>query len=261
MIHIPTPDLRSLIDYKDQLEKLIQKLSSSKKSSLSVSKRDGGTYYAIKYEGSSKQYVGKKDVSALKMILQNHYNYKLLVRATNELNILKRFLHRINIQNIEVLYSELTEDMKRYIKPYAVSNEDYSKAWQAKAFKTHPEAPDDIFITSRNEKVRSKSEVIIADTLNTMGVPYKYERELVLGDGKIFYPDFTILNVRTREEIIYEHFGKMDDEAYSSRTLAKLNTYAKNGFTLGKNLIATFENSTCALNRTTLIRTIENVLN
>ena len=55
--------------------------------------------------------------------------------------------------------------------------------------------------------------------------------------------------------------GKMDDEAYLTRTLAKLNIYAKNGFTLGKNLIATFESSTSALNRTTLIRTIENALN
>lgn len=262
MIRYSQPNLEELTTFKIYLENLVRRLEvSSKKSSLSISERSDGEYYSVKDDEGKRHYLSKKNTNILRAALQNDYDYKLLKIAIRELSVLDRFLRRTNLHSLEELYSCASNERKQLIKPLFVSNEDYSKAWQAKPYKMHPEAPNDNFITSRNEKVRSKSEVIIADTLNSMDIPYKYERELVLEDGSTIYPDFTLLNVRTREEIIYEHFGKMDDEAYLTRTLAKLNIYAKNGFTLGKNLIATFESSTSALNRTTLIRTIENALN
>lgn len=45
--------------------------------------------------------------------------------------------------------------------------------------------------TSRNELVRSKSEVIIADRLASLNVEYTYERELKI-DNTSKFPDFTI---------------------------------------------------------------------
>lgn len=55
-------------------------------------------------------------------------------------------------------------------------------------------------IRETDERVRSKSEVIIADILNQEGIPYRYECPLQLkGWGKV-YPDFTVLSERERPE-------------------------------------------------------------
>ena len=71
-----------------------------------------------------------------------------------------------------------------------------------------------------------------------------YERGLFLPvTEKWIYPDFTILNPETREEIYWEHFGMLDEPEYANKAILKLNEYELNGIHLGHQLIATFETS------------------
>ncbi len=49
------------------------------------------------------------------------------------------------------------------------------------------------------EKVRSKSEAFIADTLYEFGIPYRYEYLVRMVNGELRYPDFTLLKVRTEK--------------------------------------------------------------
>ena len=107
--------------------------------------------------------------------------------------------------------------------------------------------------TDNNEQVRSKSEVIIANALKAAGVPYRYEFPLLVDknpeaddddtDFCQLHPDFYCLNLRTRQEFAWEHFGMMDDPEYAARATEKLGLYAENGFFPGKNLIITMETS------------------
>ena len=60
-------------------------------------------------------------------------------------------------------------------------------------------------------------------------------------NGSIRYPDFTLLRVKTREEVYLEHFGLLDDEEYLYKNLQKLDEYRDNGIYPGKNLIFTYE--------------------
>lgn len=55
------------------------------------------------------------------------------------------------------------------------------------------------------------------------------------------YPDFRLLNMNTREEIILEHLGMMDDMEYVEKALRKIRLYERNGYFLGKQLFITFE--------------------
>lgn len=100
-----------------------------------------------------------------------------------------------------------------------------------------------VFVTEKGERVRSKSEKIIADKLYMMGIPYRYEYPLVLNNGVIVYPDFTILRMPRRQEVYLEHFGMMDDMNYVDTTLFKINSYEKNDIYLGVNLFITYETS------------------
>ena len=56
-----------------------------------------------------------------------------------------------------------------------------------------------MYPTKKDENVRSKSEVMIADMYYELGIPYRYEAQLLLKNGKKKYPDFTLLKTKTRQ--------------------------------------------------------------
>ena len=97
--------------------------------------------------------------------------------------------------------------------------------------------------TDRGERVRSKSEKIIADKLYRENIPYRYEYPLEIPYVGTIYPDFTILDEVNRRNIIFEHFGLMNDESYANNAIFKLQTYAREGYILGDNLFVTMETS------------------
>ena len=101
--------------------------------------------------------------------------------------------------------------------------------------------------TQRGEIVRSKSEVIIADALFFAKIPYHYEKPLKVGNRTV-YPDFTVLNVKTRKEYYWEHLGLLDDEDYLNSFLVKMDSYQKNGVRSGEKLILTKETKKHPLN-------------
>ena len=123
-----------------------------------------------------------------------------------------------------------------------MSDEDYINQWLSATnceANTYP-IQGNIF-TEKGEHVRSKSEKIIADKLYKEGVPYIYEPELILNNHRKIYPDFKVLNVRLRTEFYFEHMGMMDNPEYSEKAIEKINTYEKNGFWAGQNILYTFE--------------------
>ncbi|WP_251614160.1 hypothetical protein [Senimuribacter intestinalis] len=98
--------------------------------------------------------------------------------------------------------------------------------------------------TDYGELVRSKSEQLIANALYAYGIPFHYEEIFVYrkGVGSVIYPDFTIL-LPDGNVIIWEHLGLLSDLGYCQRTAEKLNIYQQNGYTIGKNLILTMDDS------------------
>lgn len=136
----------------------------------------------------------------------------------------------------------MSEGRQNLIRPYILSDDQFAHEWQSRTFKTNPyRIENKIYDTRKGEKVRSKSEAIIADMLFEMGIPYHYEYPLRLKDGNVRFPDFTILKVSTREEIYLEHFGLLDDEEYRKENMYKLDIYRANGIYIGKNLLFTYE--------------------
>lgn len=98
-------------------------------------------------------------------------------------------------------------------------------------------------LTEKGEKVRSKSEVIIANMMYRLGIQYFYEQSLtgtVIKGEK--YPDFTIYN-SNNQAILWEHLGLLHDEYYKYRWHDKLTWYEANGFILGFNFFVTRDES------------------
>ncbi len=191
---------------------------------------------------------------------------------------------------LTALYTKLCPARQSLVTPITFTDDQYAAQWQAVSWAGLPFSPDSPdYTTARGERVRSKSEVIIADTLARYEIPYRYEYPLELnyrrkgrggtsrsdlGDtsthgadtvnsetsyrpGRTVHPDFLCLNVRTRAEFYWEHFGLMDDGDYLERTLIKLKEFAENNILPGKNLIFTMESASCPLST----RQIENLIN
>jgi len=82
--------------------------------------------------------------------------------------------------------------------------------------------------TANGEMVRSKSEVIVADTLYRVGIKYLYEQPLRMADGSIRSPDFTI-HRSGRPTVYWEHLGMLDNAGYRADWEAKRVWYAEHG--------------------------------
>ena len=107
------------------------------------------------------------------------------------------------------------------------------------------------FATKSGWMVRSKSEVLVADMALDYRIPFVYE-EVMKVNGYKFAPDFIMLSQVTYKEIIYEHFGRMDDNEYVKKANWKIRQYLEAGYVPGVNLIFTYEYKELPLNRQTL---------
>jgi ATP-dependent exoDNAse (exonuclease V) alpha subunit len=89
--------------------------------------------------------------------------------------------------------------------------------------------------TLLEELVASKSELLIANRLAELRVPYHYEMRLVAADGSMRRPDFTIpVETADGPDIRYwEHWGMLGDPGYDASVERRLAWYEKHGL-LGK---------------------------
>jgi hypothetical protein len=95
--------------------------------------------------------------------------------------------------------------------------------------------------TLRGELVRSKSELVIANYLHNVGLPYQYERPLegTAAPGRL-RPDFSFID-DSGDVIVLEHLGMLDRPDYRRSWEWKRQWYLANGYREGENLFTTQE--------------------
>jgi hypothetical protein len=191
-------------------------------------------------------YIRKSDTHTIRTFLRKSYLEKSLKLLNQEEKNLATLLKKTDhiADRIKELYSGLPAEAKQYITPIDLSDEDYAAQWLSESYEGK-DIPDYVpfYETSRGERVRSKSELTIANMLADRGIPYKYECPLTLLGGVVIYPDFTLLDVKRRRDIYWEHRGMMDDRDYARQAVFKIKSLMKNEIILGDNLIITEETS------------------
>ena len=173
---------------------------------------------------------------------------KRLKKAEIEIKIIQKYLRSYS-DSIAELFSCCPQMLKDKLDPADMSEEDYIYFWQKVNFVPKPLGDDVPFhLTLNGERVRSKSEEIIANALFSKGIPYRYGCPVKLRNGEMVHPDFTILDVRNRREVFLEHLGKADDPDYVNRNMWKFREYERSGINLGQNLLITYETDKDPLN-------------
>lgn len=196
---------------------------------------------------STGRYLKKEDLGLAKQLAQKEYYEKALKVAEKERELISRFLQRSDEDALLKVYTEMSEGKRILVEPYVLPDDEYARRWQAKPFVGGKFGEDDpAYYTKRGDRVRSKSEQIIADRLFDAGIPYRYEYPFTyerFGEKKQIFTDFTALNPRTRNVYRWEHFGRMDDPNYRRTFFWKQSIYSQNNCIPGVGIIFTFEDN------------------
>lgn len=255
--------IQILTDYKIELEQLTQKtaqaLKKAPEGNLKIIKNKGSAQYY--HVTKTNTYLPKKNISFIKKLAQSEYNKKLLRRLEKQYKYTQKALKQYQRSDLKTPYSKACNHRKELIKPLVFDPEDYKKRWLAVQYKAKSFINDNkSFYTSSGLRVRSKSELIIAETLIRLNIPFRYEYPVKMKEGIILHPDFYCLNIKTRQEIIWEHFGIMDDSEYLQNAIEKQSLYTNNGWVTGKNLILTMETKNTPLNSRIIEKTARKCL-
>lgn len=115
-----------------------------------------------------------------------------------------------------------------------MSREEKIRRFEGEAYESKPiDDERNEFYTNKGERVRSKSEKIIADHFERRGILYRYEKPLYL---------------------------MMDDSVYYNATLRKLDIYEKNDILLERDLLVFHETGKRALNMKNVDKYIQQYL-
>lgn len=200
---------------------------------------------------SKSVYLPKENKELAKQLaLKTYYTFQI-EDAESELFAIKAYLKAYEKKKCSVNKTAEIFNNPGYMDllPHKITQvEQENQSWQSQEYHHLEEYSNEKKIpVSRNLSVRSKSEAIIAKTLDQHRIPYRYECELVI-QGTSFYPDFTIRHPKTGELFYWEHFGLMDNPIYAAGCARKIQVYSQEKIYPMQNLIITSEDGIRPLN-------------
>lgn len=221
-------------------------------------------YHIVKKGDKQGTYLPRSRDDFAKKLINQEYKTKILKSALQEQKLLLKVSEFYKSKDLTAVFKKFPASKKQLIKPVTLSQEEYAKLWKSVPYTgKHFSETDGDYFTANHERVRSKSEIIIADLLKNAGVPYRYEFPIELsheGYNIEVHPDFYCLNPRTRQEFCWEHFGMMDNPEYASKAINKIIIYTQNGWLPGKNFILTMESTFSPLQTCTIEKLVAEYL-
>lgn len=236
---------KSIIDIEKKLELLPE-------GRIAIKHQFNKYYYYHAGIPQRERYLSAADTALISDLVQKDYLKRVLKQIKCELSAIEKMQKLYPETIAEDVFDSLSDARKQYARPINVCDDAYAERWMAVPYKRKPfkkDSPE--FYTLKGERVRSKSEVIIADRLRAQGIPYRYECPLKVGN-RIIHPDFTILRMSDRKILYHEHCGKMNDPQYTEDLIIRAKDYNRTGIILGDKLFFTFESETTPLDMTML---------
>ena len=241
---------QEIIELEEMIQSLKHDLRSYPEGKLQINHSNGCVQYYFRDKNNissnssrpKPKYIRKENRELAQKLAQKEYDKKVLKILEERIQVAKKMKEVYGSTDPVAVYEDSYSERKKLIVPRYISPESYAEQWQQEVYskKEFADGFAEIY-TVKGERVRSKSEKIIADTLERMGVPYKYECPLELSGNRIIHPDFTVLNKRTREEYYWEHLGMMDDADYVTHAMKRIRDMGYHGVLPGKNLLLTAE--------------------
>ena len=243
-----------LLQMQEHLEKVVTQAKADLNTTvpeghlrISIDKNKPRYYQCI--DDNKGVYIPRDNKELPKRLAQKGYNKAVVKKGEARLKQIKRITKNYSDDEIEKIYTSMHKERQLLVTPIEPTWNQllmkwYEEEYHGKEFKEG--VP--VILTEKGERVRSKSEKIIADYFYRKNILYKYEKPLYLNGYGIVYPDFTLLSRKTGKEIYWEHEGMMDDQEYARKAVQKIESYQMNDIYQEDRLILTFETKQCVLN-------------
>lgn len=238
-------------DISERIKKISLRLENSPPGSLRIIKnrKSNQFYHRINPSDPQGKYIPQKTHCLAVSLAQKDYDKKLLKTLIDQQNAINRFLKDYDPYAAQKVYMSLIEPRQQLVTPEYLSDEEFIKQWLNTPYdKLGFSKNDPEYFTAKGERVRSKSEILIADALYRHNIPYRYEFPVYHNGVLMAAPDFNCLNVRLRKEYYWEHLGKLGDKDYADRNVRKLEKYSLADDFDETMLLLTFETDSHPLN-------------
>lgn len=173
------PLLRERVEELSSVEAVLSKrLSRAPTGVLNVSPHRGGFQYfrVTAKTGRKGEYIPEEKISLASAIAQRDYDAKMLAEIQRLRAALEKCVVKYDVSIAENLYAQLHPARRSLVTPLVYPDEDFVEHWSAVKYAGRDfDADGPVLMTARGERVRSKSEIIIADALFRRGIPYRYE--------------------------------------------------------------------------------------
>lgn len=274
LIDLPADGVRACVQKRVEelssvIDALEDRLDQAPEGALCTSVSHGKLQWHCFAKGV-KRYLPMSDLACIKELAQKKYVKLVLESLRKQRASLDRLLQDYRPDEYNEVYASMRPEFQDVVTTVFPSREEFAAAWKSVRYRGKS-LEGATLMSVDGVKVRSKSEMMIANALSASGVPYRYEFPYKMnwrGDSGVHwgasgcdaagrtaagrtaagcarrvkvFPDFTCLNPRTRQEFVWEHFGKMDDADYVWETIEKLDVYERNGLLLGENFVFTME--------------------
>ena len=222
---------------------------------LCYTEKNGRKYYS-KYwekEGVRKSvYIGAESVPEVKRVKEIHFLKQALKELEKQSRVIEACLRAsksvvfdpadVNMA-LPKAYRLTPEHLKEVVGP------DAAERWYERAIRDKtqldrrypPVYPSGLTKTAKDgTRMRSKSEVLIANELINNGILFIYEMPMWIG-GQLIHPDFMFYSRKYNKVIIWEHAGKLGDPGYMADFSTRMDTYTRGGLIPCVDIIFTFD--------------------
>jgi len=216
---------------------------------LKVCSKKSGNYFYLR-KGGELTYMKHEDVAAARRLVQRELEWKSVPEIRHDIEVLSEAVEIADSWPWERILNRMSPAKRELARLPVKSDAEMEAEWLSRDRRTLEFRDGDrIYQSASGQYYRSKSEAMLADMFEESGLVFVYEQEIYLrGIGSV-YPDFTLFLPGSGCEVIWEHFGMMDNPEYANRAIKKIRDYAACGFTLGDNFICTFESQHVPLDK------------
>ena len=255
-----------LLAERKRLENIVKieqiQLKNKPEGTLRLSKRKKVIqYYHCTEKNKLGKYIAKENEEMIRALAQKSYDEKILQLAEKRLRQINGILKDYEEDEIEKIYKKEHVERQRLIQPVEPTWEQKVRVWAEEEYQGKDfQEGTPLILSERGERVRSKTEKIMADYFYRHGIEYKYECPMYLKGLGTVYPDFTFLSKKTGSEVYWEHCGMMDSPEYARKAVHKIEVYENNGIFPGERLIVTYETEKSVLGTEKIAQMVERYL-
>lgn len=216
-------------------------LKTCPEGTLSFVKRKGqGTFFRVMYSGGRRlrKSINKAPELICKLARKEYLTKEKEILEKN-IKTLKTAIELLTEPSADNILKAVSRHLQGIPRQYFFAQQKKDD-WANRPYQMSDYKPEEKkHTTSRGLKVRSKSEVLIAEMLYMFNISFRYEQVIWIGEIMLI-PDFTI-RLPDGRIFYWEHCGLMSSKEYREHHKWKMEVYEKAGIVPWKNLIVTYD--------------------